>query len=121
MAVTSKAVGHRRGKAVNRHVETGAANTLLTVSLSLSRAVRVLVVTVKYSAAPTQAGVTAAIDSGAGAGYDAVLNTGSANAQVTVYAPDAVLMLGDDDALVVTAPAGGVGITAAVAVYTEEG
>lgn len=129
MAVTSSIVGRLlpwffrgsddvSGKKLHRHVETGAANTSLTVTVPASAARRLVLVTVKYSAAPTQAGVTTTLDSGAGAAYDAVLNTGSANAQTTVYLPAGDLLFGDDDALVIVAPAGGVGITAAVAVYT---
>lgn len=119
MAVTVENVGKTRdGRPITRHVETGSANTLLTSSVALNVPGRVVLVTVAYSAAPTQAGVTTTLDSGAGAGYDTTLNTGSANARYTVYAPEN-LVLGDDDALSVAAPAGGVGITASIAVYTE--
>lgn len=120
MATTSTLVGMTRdGRAIHRHVEAGAANTQLAVTFNPAGPCRILLVTARYSAAPTQAGVTAVLDSGAGAEYDTTLNTGSANAQNTVYSPNYRPVLSGDDALVVTAPAGGVGITAAVAIYTE--
>lgn len=129
MAVTNAIVGRLlpwlyrgaddvSGKKLERNVETGAANTALTVTIPAAAARRLVMVTVKYSAAPTQAGVTTTLVSGAGAAYDTLLNTGSANAQNTVYLPAGDLLFGSDDGLSVVAPAGGVGITAAVAVYT---
>lgn len=129
MAVTNAIVGRLlpwlyrgaddvSGKKLERNVETGAANTALTVTILAAAARRLVMVTVKYSAAPTQAGVTTTLVSGAGAAYDTLLNTGSANAQNTVYLPAGDLLFGSDDGLSVVAPAGGVGITAAVAVYT---
>lgn len=105
---------------IERQVETGAANTALTVTMiNPDRPFRLTTVTISYSAAPTQAGTTVTLDSGAGAGYDATLSTGTANARYTVYVPTTDLMLGDDDVIVVAAPAGGVGITASVAIYIE--
>lgn len=129
MAITTATVGRLlpwffrgtddvSGKKLERHVETSAANTALTVTVPADKARRLLLVTVKYSAAPTQAGVTTTLDSGAGAAYDVTLNTGTANAQTTLYQPAQDLLFGDDDAIVIVAPAGGVGITAAVAIYT---
>lgn len=129
MAVTTSTVGRLlpwlyrgaddvSGKKLDRHVETGAANASLTVTVPADKARRLVMVTVKYSGTPTQAGVTTTLDSGAGDSYDVVLNTGAANAQNTVYLPDGELMFGSDDAIVVVAPAGGAGITASVAVYT---
>ena len=118
MAVTTEHVGEDRR--LQRHTETGAANTALAVTVGGHKGKRVVQVLVKYSAAPTQAGVTTELDSGAGAGYDTLLNTGTANAQNTVYNPGGTVVLGKDDALKVTAPAGGAGITASISVYTEE-
>lgn len=115
MALTAKKMRAN----IERYVETGSANTELASSLALSFPSRVLFVTVAYSAAPTQAGVTTKLNSGAGAGYDSTLNTGSANAQYTNYIPDGNLILGEDDALDVTAPAGGAAITASIAIYVE--
>lgn len=120
MAVTAKAVGWVRGKQLTRYVETGSANTELVVTVPAGTARRLVAVLVAYSNTPTQAGVTIELDSGAGSGYDNTLNTGSANARYTQYVPTVPVYFGDDDAIVVTAPAGGAGITASVAVYTEE-
>jgi hypothetical protein len=116
-------VGVRRGgKRLYRATETGSANTLLTSTLPADtyNAYRIVSVEVAYSATPTQAGVTTALDSGAGAGYDATLNTGSANARYTSYVPSGELLIGKDDGLVVSAPAGGAGVTAGVSVYLED-
>ena len=107
------------GPAVDRHSDESAANTAISVSTPTGLPRKLLFATAKYSAAPTQAGVTTEVDSGAGATYDAVLNTGTANAQTTVYIPGGDVTIASDDAIKVTAPAGGAGITAAVAVYTQ--
>lgn len=130
MAVTSTIVGRLlpwffrgsddvSGKKLERHTETGAANTALTSVIPAGKERRLLVVAVKYSAAPTQAGVTTTLTSGAGASYDVPLNTGAANAQNTVYTPASDVKFGGDDSITVVAPAGGVGITASVVAYTE--
>lgn len=108
------------GKKLVRHWVTGAANAIAALSVGGHKGRRVLMVTTAYSAAPTQAGVTSTLNSGAGAGYDTLLNTGTANARYSAWFPNANLVLGDDDALDVSAPAGGAGITASIAVYTEE-
>lgn len=108
------------GGRFRRYVETSAANTALTMSVNPGVPFRVLDATTAYSAAPTQAGVSHAIDSGAGAGYDATLSTGSANARYTAYQPTR-LTLADNDAFTVTAPAGGGVITSAISVYIELG
>lgn len=118
MPVTTTLVGQSGGKKIHRHVETGSANTQLVVTVPGGSGRRLLQVLTKYSAAPTQAGVTTEIDSGAGAAYDSTLNTGAANAQNTAYVPQEKPMVGNDDAIRVTAPAGGIGITASVSVYT---
>jgi hypothetical protein len=123
MAMTQDKVGVRQGDrgALYRFVETGSANTELTATMpAIGGSFRLVLVTVAYSAAPTQAGVTTTLDSGAGAGYDATLNTGSANAQYTAYQPSQEMVLGSDDSLVVVAPAGGATITASVAIYVEK-
>lgn len=122
MALSLAVIGTRKGgKRLYRWVETGAANTALAATLvSDTNAYRLLGVTCSYSAAPTQAGVTTDLDSGAGAAYDTNLNTGAANARYTNYLPAGDILLGTNDGLVVTAPAGGAGITAAVAIYLED-
>lgn len=105
---------------VIRTVGTSAANTAKTVSTpDIGGAQQLLYYTVRYSAAPTQTGVIGTLNSGAGAGYDAPLNTGSANAQTTVYLPDGVVILAPDDVLDVLAPAAGGVITSSVAIYTR--
>lgn len=119
MALASAEVGYVGGRILNRHTETGSANTELITTLAARSSRRVVAVIVSYSAAPTQGGVTTTLDSGAGAAFDAVLDTGAANARYSVYHPTD-LFIGKDDALVVTAPAGGVGITASIAAYTVE-
>ena len=103
-----------------RHTGTGAANTEFSLIVTHAGSGRVNCVCAKYSAAPTQAGIKVVLDSGAGTSYDSTLHTGTANAQSTVYNPGGIIALGFDDALVVTAPAGGPGITAAISVYTED-
>lgn len=108
------------GRSLSRFSAASAANTALTASTDAVRARRLLSVTVKYSAAPTQTGATVTLNSGAGAAYDAVLNTGSANAETTVYVPDGVVIIATGDAIDVLAPAGGGVITSAVTIYTED-
>ena len=123
MAMTQSKVGVRQGDrgSLHRFVETGAANIALTATMpAIGGSFRLVLVTVSYSAAPTQAGVSTTLDSGAGAGYDATLNTGSANTRYNAYQPSQEMILGSDDAIVVAAPAGGAGITAAVSIYVEK-
>jgi len=122
LALTLAGTRKENGKRVYLYTETGTANTLLTSALAAQTSIplRVVAVNVAYSAAPTQAGVAIKLDSGAGAGYDTTLNTGSANAQYTSYVPAGDLVIGKDDGLVVTAPAGGAGITASVSIYLED-
>jgi len=103
-----------------RTVATSGANAIGAASSPTITDPQMLVmVTVKYSAGPTQAGVTVTLNSGAGAAYDAVLSTGSANAQTTTYLPSAPLIIAPDDTIDVSAPAGGGGITSAIAIYTR--
>lgn len=105
------------GAAIERHSQASAADTAQTVAVAGAK--RLLMVVVKYSAAPTQAGVTTTLNSGAGAAYDAVLDTGSADAQTTVYLPAVELPFLDDDSIDVAAPAAGGVITSTIAVYTR--
>lgn len=99
--------------------DTSAANTALAVTVPSGAARRLVMVAVKYSAAPTQTGVTTELDSGTGTDYDTTLNTGTANALNTVYIPGDAVKYGKDDSIRVTAPAGGAGITSSVSIYTE--
>ena len=106
------------GGRYRRYVETSAADTALTMTVNPGVPFRVLDTLTSYSAAPTQAGVTHDIDSGAGAGYDGTLSTGSANARYTAYQPTRLTLVGDD-AFKVTAPAGGGVITSSISCYVE--
>ena len=101
-----------------RHSQASAANAAQTVTVT-GRRYRLMLVTCKYSAAPTQAGVTIGVDSGVAAAYDATFLTGSANAQTTVYVPPMDMVINADDGWTITAPAGGVGITSQIVVYVE--
>lgn len=121
MAMTTTVVGRTAdGRHITRHVETGAANSALNATIAPGLAFRLLSTHCAYSAAPAQAGVATKLDCGAGASFDSTLNTGSANAQFTNYVPSEKPIFGDDDAVLVAAPAGGVGITASVVIYTED-
>lgn len=108
-----------------RHIERwyapSAAATDITMSTTVVPAVlrRLLYVTVKYATAPTQAGVTVTLNSGAGAAYDTLLTTGTANALNTFYLPGSEVLMMSDDVIDVVAPSGGGAIVANVAIYTE--
>jgi len=96
------------------------ANAIGTVSSpDISGTQLLVMVTTKYSAAPTQAGVTVTLNSGAGAAYDTVLDTGSANIQSSVFLPSAPIFIAADDVIDVSAPAGGGVITSASVIYTR--
>ena len=111
------------GGSVFTYYGTGTANqtdTLTSTAVGGGYAEKLLWVSVKYSASTTQAGVTIGIDSGLGSAYDTTITTGSANIQNTFFFPDhGEVWLGKGDAIVVTAPQGGVGITAAIVICTE--
>lgn len=96
------------------------ADTMTTTVCPERAAQKLLYVTVGYSAAPTQTGVTVELDSGAGANFDATLSTGAANTQDTVYIPDFEMWIVPGDAIRVSAPAGGGVITANVAIYMDQ-
>jgi hypothetical protein len=103
-----------------RTVATSEADTIGAASSpDVDQAQELVMVTVHYSAAPTQAGVTVTLNSGAGAGYDTLLTTGTANAQNTVYLPSAPLFIAPDDVIDVSAPAGGGVITSSISIYTR--
>ena len=114
MAATITDIGGR----YRRYVETSAADTALTMTVNPGVPFRVLDALTSYSATPTQAGVSHALDSGAGAGYDGTLNTGSANTRYTAYQPTRLTLAGDD-AFKITAPAGGGVITSSISCYIE--
>lgn len=106
---------------LERWGDTSAADTAKTVSTSVTpRGVRKLKqVITHYSGVPVQAGVTVVLNSGLGASYDTTLNTGSANAQDTVYTPSTPITLWPDDVIDVTAPAGGGVLTSQTWIITE--
>lgn len=106
------------GGRFRRYVETGSANTALTMTVNPGVPFRVLDALASYSAAPTQTGAVFSLDAGAGAGYDGALSTGSANTRYTAYQPTRLSLAGDD-AFTVLAPAAGGVITASISCYVE--
>lgn len=106
------------GGRFRRYVETGSANTALTMTVLPGVPFRILDALVSYSASPTQTGAVFSVDSGAGAGYDGALSTGTANARYTAYQPTRLSLAGDD-AFTVLAPAAGGVITASISCYVE--
>jgi hypothetical protein len=121
VAQSKKGILHITTGTLNTFVETGTGNTALTTTIpAMGAPFRLLAVLVAYSAAPTQTGVTITLDSGAGSGYDTLLTTGTANSRYTVYQPTGDLVFGNDDGLVVVAPAAGGVITASISVYVEK-
>lgn len=122
MAQTQARIGivQKSSGTVYRLVETGTANTSLTSTMAARGSpYRVIAVTISYSAAPTEAGTTVTLASGAGAAYNCVLSTGTANTQYNSFIPQNDLILAGSDGLTVVAPAGGAGITASVAIYIQ--
>lgn len=123
MAMTQSKVGvlNQYEGSLHRFIETGSANSSLTATVPVMGVpFRLIMAVVSYSNTPTQAGVTLSLDSGAGAGYDATLSTGTANARYTVIQGTNDLIFGSDDSIFITAPAGGVGLTASVSIYVEK-
>jgi hypothetical protein len=115
--VTSKQSAAPQGQ-LDRQTQKSAANAQNDLSVPAGNVRRVLWIGVSYSAPVTQ-DVTVSLDSGAGADYDHVLATISlSNAQHGVYVPSGGLFLQSDDALKVSAPAGGAGVTSAISVYS---
>ena len=119
--VTATRTETKQARHIERWVGTSAANTEITLSTTASPSAlrRLLYVAVKYSAAPTQTGVTVTLNSGAGAAYDTLLTTGTSNAQSTFYIPGSEVLLMSDDVIDVVGPAAGGAITGAVSIYTE--
>ena len=120
VTVTTKGESTRFGR-VLRFSGAGAADTaatLTTPTVPVGSVWHLMHVTAVYASAVTQTGVTTTLDSELGATYDALLNTGTANATNTVYLPTPNLMWLPGDAIVVTAPAntGGGSIAATITV-----
>lgn len=112
-----------------RWVQTSANNTAQTYSVGGDPAGgtdkkkwRVKWVSCSYGNTATQTGVTLTINSGAGAGYDVLVATGSANARYSYFSAATFgdLILEADDTLDITAPAGGASVPSAIAVETEQ-
>lgn len=108
-----------------RYTGQSADNAAVTVTANPATRFRLLWYAFAYSGAPTHGGVTARFDSGDGAAFD-VTETGAANAQQALEGPGAAgasKMVGaifrSADNFVVTAPAGGAGITSAVTIEVE--
>lgn len=121
MAMTGTKIGRTPdGRAIWRFHETGAANAQLVASCP-GAGRRFIQAYCMYSAAPTHSGVIFSLASGLGSAFDVVWAAGAANAQRT-FGTSGIPAgpLDDSDNFVVTAPAGGVGITASVAVYMED-
>lgn len=101
---------------------TSGANGVGTADTSegLGKKYRLSHVTTAYSGSPTQTGVVVTLNSGLGAAFDVVLNTGTANARYTTFIPSSELIFGPDDQIDVSAPAGGGSLTSSSAIYCEE-
>jgi hypothetical protein len=112
----------RRRGTITNYTETGADDTQLVATLTVAAGFRkrVLMVIVVYDDTATQAGVTVAID--LDNDFTATLLTGDADEETTVFNVPVTqdLILGADDDLVVTAPAGGTGVAASVLIVTED-
>ncbi len=106
-------------RSLERHSDASAADTALTLSTPSGQPRRVLYATVKYSA-PVTVNVTCTLNSGVGPAYDTLLPTMELIAAANgLWIPDAELVLYGDEMIDVLAPAGGAGITSALAIYTE--
>ncbi len=119
---TDRANVSRSGGAAVRYYGTGASNTdatLTTTAVAEHHKQKLSYVSVNYSGAATQSGVTTGITSGISSGYSLTLNTGSSNAQTTVYVPSTPIWIFPGDSWVITALAGG-SVTAAIVVVVEE-
>ena len=109
-----------RGTTLQVFIGTSAADTAQTISTPKDRPFKLLHIDVAYSAAPTQTGVTITLNSAAGAGYDTLLSTGTANARYTVFIPEGGEMIyAAGDAIDVLAPAAGGTITSSISIYVE--
>jgi len=104
-----------------RDIGTSGAAAAQTVSTPSGDPKRILQVLIAYSASPTYSGsdLTIKINSGAGAAYDTVVQTGTNNGQYQAYVPVEPLYLLDDDVLDVTVPSGGGAITSSISIYSE--
>lgn len=99
-----------------------SSDTLTSATVPVGSTRRLLYTLVKYSAGPTQTGVTVEIvaSSTLGTTYDTTIATHTANGQNNYFIPDEETRLLPGEAIRVTAPAGGGGITAAVQIVMEQ-
>jgi len=105
-------------RTIFRDTDESAANTELTVSAPPRIRSSIFFVTVKYSAKVKQ-DVTITLKSGAGTAWDTLLQKISIFQETDgVWIPDNEIHIMDDDTIDVVAPAGGSGITSAVAIYS---
>lgn len=103
-----------------RYSGTGTDNSADTMSTSgIQGMMRLIHASVKYDNAATQAGVTTSLDSGAGSAFDVILDTGAANAEDTTFIPSADYYIFPDDAILLSAPAGGSGVIASFLIVME--
>lgn len=100
--------------------DASLANTAITVTSPVGALRHILLVTITYSATIT-VDPTITLNSGLGSAYDTLLQSVDSGAGATdmVWIPDEELWIMDDDVLDVLAPAGGGGITSAIAIYTR--
>jgi hypothetical protein len=102
-----------------RYSDASAANTELVLTVPAGAPFRVLSVEARYSESVTKS-VTVVRDSGVAAAYDSTLTTiAISSAAAGTYLPSVPPPCAHDDALVVTAAAGGSGVTCALTVYVE--
>lgn len=104
-----------------RVVGTSAANAPITVT-SPTNPIPLLLkfVVVRYSGSQASTSITVTLNCGSGAAYDVVLNTITlTSATQGVYLPSIPLPIAADDTIDVLAPAGGVGVTASIAIYCD--
>ena len=118
MISTATRFAGRQTELAIRDSDQGAANADLVLSTPGGQLRWVRGVAVHYSAVPAQAGITVELLSGAGAAFNTVLYSGSANTQDSFFLPNHPILLLPDDQIQVTAPAGGAAITAAASIYT---
>lgn len=104
-----------------RVVGTSAANAPITVFSPVTPIPLFLkFITVKYSGSQASTTVTVTVNSGAGAAYDVVVNNIVLTSAVSgFWIPSFPFPVAADDTIDVLAPAGGVGVTASVAIYAD--
>lgn len=118
MVVTIVASSPGTRRTVFRATDAGLANTLLNVSVDPTQIrANIFFITIKYSERVKE-DVTITLNSGVGAAFDTLLETIPLSQETdAVWIPDNEIFLMDDDTLNISAPAGGAGITCAIAVY----